>query len=68
METYLRTFHKTKDTFLKFRTTKAIHAQAEHENQELREQIAKADRNAGTTGSAPNRRWRMGEAQIERAN
>jgi len=37
MELYLRTFHKTKDIFLEFRTTKAIRAQAERQDRELRE-------------------------------
>ena len=68
METYLRTFHRTKDLFLEFRTTKAIGAQAEHQDRELRERIANADRNAGAAGSAPNRGRRMGEARSERAD
>ena len=66
MEMYLLTFHRTKDSFLEFRTTKALHAQAEREDQELRERIANADRTAGAAGSAPNRRRRMDEAQIPR--
>ena len=68
METYLSPFHRTKDIFHEFRMTKAISAQAERQDQELREWVANADRNAGTAGSAPNRRRRIGEAQIERAN
>ena len=68
METYLRTFHRTKDIFLDFRTTKAICAQAERQDRELRELIANADRTAGAAGSTPNRPQRMDEAQIERAN
>ena len=68
METYLRIFHKTKEIFLEFCTTKAIRAQAERQDRELREQIANADRSAGAAGLAPNRRQQMGEAQIERAN
>ena len=68
METYLQTFHRTKDIFLEFRTTKDTRAQAERQNRELREQIANADRSAGAAGLAPNRRQQMGEAQIERAN
>ena len=68
METYLRTFHRTKDIFLEFRTTKAIRAQAERQDRELRERIANADRTTGAAGSAPNRRRRLDEARIERAN
>ena len=68
METYLRTFHRTKDIFLEFRTTKAIPGQAERQDREMRELIANADRNAGAARSAPNRRRRMGEARIEMAN
>ena len=67
MEMYLRTFHRTKDIFLKFCRTKAIRAQAECQDQELREQIANAMRTAGAAGSTPNRRRRMDEAQIKRA-
>ena len=52
METYLLTFHRTKDIFLEFRTSKAIRAQAERQNRELRERIANADRTAGAAGSA----------------
>ena len=37
METYLLTFHRTKDIFLDIRTTKAIRAQAEGQDRELRE-------------------------------
>ena len=68
METYLWTFYRTKDIFLEFRTTKAIRAQGERLDRELRERIANADRNAGAAGSAPNQHQRMGEARIERAN
>ena len=68
METYLLTFHRTKDIFLEFRTTKAIHAQAERQDREMRKWIANADRTAGATGSTPNRHRPMGEARIERAN
>ena len=68
METYLGTFHRTKAIFLKFRKTKAIRAQAEHQDRELRERIANAARTAGAARSAPNRRWRMDEAEIQRAN
>ena len=68
MEPYLRTFHRTNDIFLEFRTTKAIGAQAERLDRELRERIANANRNEGAAGSASNRRRRMSEARIERAN
>ena len=68
MEMYLRTFHRTKDIFLKFRTTKAIQAQAERQDRELRQWMANGDRNGGAARSAPNGRGRMGEARIEEAN
>ena len=55
METYLQTFHRTKDIFLEFCTTKATRAQAERQDQELRERSANADTNVGTAGSATNR-------------
>ena len=64
METYLRTFYRTKDIVLEFRMTKAIRTQAERQDRDLRERIANADRNAGATGSTPNRRRQMGEARI----
>ena len=68
METFHRTFHRTKVIFLELHTTKAIRAQAERQDWELRERIANADRTAGAAGSAPNRRRRMDEARVERAN
>ena len=68
METYLWTLHRTKEIFLEFLTTKAIHAQAERRDRELRERIANAVRNTGAAGSAPYRRRRIGEARIEGAN
>ena len=66
-ETYLRTFHRTKDIVLEFCTTKAIRAQAERQDQELRERSANAERTAGAGGSAANQRRRMDETTIERA-
>ena len=68
METYLRTFHRTNDIFLEFCTTKAIRAQAERQDRELRKRIANANSTAGAAGSTPNRRRLMDEARIERAN
>ena len=68
MEMYLRTFHRTKDICLEFRTTEAIRAEAECQDRELREWIANADRTTGTAGSAPNRHQRLDEAWIARAN
>ena len=68
METYLRTFHRTHDIFLEFRSTKAIRAQAQRQDGELRERNANADRTADAAGSAPNRPWPMDKARIERAN
>ena len=68
MKTYLGTFHRSKDIFLEFRTTKAICAKAERQDRELREQIANADRTMGAAGSTPNRRQRMDEARIATAN
>ena len=44
METYFRTIHRTKDIFLEFHTTKAISAQAECQDRELRKRIANANR------------------------
>ena len=52
METCLRTFQRTKDIFLEFRTTKAIRGQAERQDRELRERIGNADRTAGAARSA----------------
>ena len=68
METYLHIFHRTKDIFLEFHTTKAIRAQAERQDQELRERIANTERTTGAARAAPNRRRRLDEARIERAN
>ena len=53
METYLWTSHRTQDIFLEFYTTKAIRADAECQNWELRKRIANADRTGGAAGTTP---------------
>jgi len=40
MESYLQTFHRRKDIFLEFSTSKATHTQADRQDRELRELIA----------------------------
>jgi len=40
MESYLQTFHRTKDTFLEFHTSKATRTQANRQDRELRELMA----------------------------
>jgi len=40
MESYLQTFHTTKDNFLEFRTSKATRTRADHQERELRELMA----------------------------
>jgi len=40
MESYLQTFHRTKDIFLEFHTSKATRAQPNCQDQELRELMA----------------------------
>jgi len=40
MESYLQTFHRTKDIFLKFRTSKATRTQADRQDWQLRELMA----------------------------
>jgi len=40
IESYLQTFHRTKDIFLEFCTSKATRAQANRQDQELRELMA----------------------------
>jgi len=59
---------QTREIFLEFHTTKAVRAQAERQDRELRERIANAERTAVGAGSAPKRRRPLGEARIERDN
>jgi len=40
MESYLQTFHRTKDMFLEFRTSKATRTRADRQDRELRELMA----------------------------
>lgn len=54
VEAYLWTIYSRKNLVPEFRTTKAIHKQAERQQLELKEQIANADRNVGAGGSAIN--------------
>ena len=68
MEPYLRTFLSITDIFLEFPTTKAIPAQHESQDRELKDRIANAESNAGAAGCAANRHRRIGEARIVRAN
>jgi len=40
LENYLQTFHRTKDVFLEFRTSKATRAEANRQDRELRQSMA----------------------------
>jgi len=57
MESYLQTFHQTKDIFLEFRTSKATRAQANRQDRELREEMADQRAKEVHYRSVANRRW-----------
>src|SRR5437660_78685 len=56
MEKYLLLFHQTKDVFLKFRTSKATRAEANRQDQELREHMANQHARAPPSHSAAKHR------------
>jgi len=57
MESYLQTFHQTKDIFLEFRTSKATRAQANCQDRKLRELMADQRAKEVHYRSVANRRW-----------
>jgi len=68
MERYLQTFHRTKDMFLEFRTSKAIHAEANRQGRDLRELMANQRANEAHHNTAAKRCRQVDQERLERAN
>jgi len=68
MESYLHTFHGTKDIFLDFRTSKATRAQAHHQHRELRELIADERAKEVRHRTVANRRRLADQERVERSD
>jgi len=68
MERYLQTFHRTKDIFLEFRTLKATRAEANRQDQNLREPMANQRANEARHNTATKRHRQVDQERLERAN
>jgi len=68
MERYLQTFHRTKDIFLEFCTSKATRAVANPQDRDLRELIANQRANEARHNTATERRQQVHQERLERAN
>ena len=66
MEKYLQTFHRQKDIFLEFRTSKTTRAQANRQDRELREQMQDRRAKAAPSLSAAQKRRRVAEERSQR--
>jgi len=68
MESYLQTFHRTKDIFLEIRTSKATRAQANRQDRELRELMADQRAEEVRHRTVANRRRLADQQRIERSD
>ena len=68
IESYLQTFHPTKDIFLEFCTSKANCAQANHQNRELRALMADQRAKEVYHRTVANRRWLADQQRVERSD
>jgi len=68
MESYQQTFHRTKDIFLEFRTSKATRAQADRQDRELRELMADQRAKAVHHRTVANQRRQADQERVERSD
>ena len=68
LENYLQIFHQTKDIFLKFHTSKATHAEANHQDWELRQLIVDQYSKEAGLGTAAKRYWQADKNRVERSH
>jgi len=68
LERYLLTFHQTKDIFLKFRTSKATHTEANSQHRELRELITNERAHEIRGTSAAKRHRQAYQERLQRVN
>ena len=68
LENYLQIFHQSKDVFLEFRTSKATRAEANRQDQELRQSMVdQRSKEAGPSTTAKRRR-QADEERVERSH
>jgi len=68
MERYLQTFHRSKDIFLRFRTSKATGPEANGQDRDLRELIANQRANEARPNTATKRPRQVDQQRLEMAN
>ena len=68
MERYLQIFHRTKDIFLEYRTSKARRAEPNCQDRDLRELRANQPANKARHNTAAKRRRLVDQERLERAN
>jgi len=68
MERYLQTFDRTKDIFLEFRSSKAMHAETNRQDWDLREIMANQRANEARYNTATKRRQQVDQESLARAN
>jgi len=68
MESYLQTFHRTKDIFLNFRTSRATRTRADRQDRELRELMADQRGKEVHHRTVANRRRQADQERVERSD
>jgi len=68
MERYLQTFHRTKDIFLEFRTSKATRPEANCQDRDLRELMANQCANEARHNTVAKCHQQVDQERLERAN
>ena len=68
IESYLQTFHRTKDIFLEFRTSKATRTRADRQDRELRELMADQRAKEVHHRTVANHRRQADQERVERSS
>jgi len=68
LESYLQTFHRTKDIVLEFRTSKATRTRADRQDRELRELMADQRAKEVDHRTLANRRQQADQERVERSD
>jgi len=68
IERYLQTFHRTKDIFLEFRTSKAMRAEANRQDRDVRELMANQRANESRHNTAVKHRRTVDQQRLEGGN
>ena len=68
MESYLQTFHRTKEIFLEFSTWKATGTRADRQDRELRELMVNQRAKEVHNRTVANRRQQADQERVERSD